>query len=662
MKARLNTEAVATGVSAAALLLAAGSNHEATPQPLLYAPGSVPVGNNPSNSLGAASPPGAGGAALTGQSMPNSVGSTKPNILNPGGGEPLRVYPVPARIRVSKHTCKADVGGVLWQEWTYNPPKKDDRGQHRLSDTGGRKKPDTHPEGTVTGKTGNGAQNVGNWNNETVPADASGMEVSKPATVHFTTLCLLDFDNDSNRIIQNLEVSSDTKFEVPGNGALVPWKLTVTVNSVPSGRYQGYLLAARETQGSHSVRPPVQIPVLVEIRDSPQPVVIMLFIGVLISLGLQAYRLWRQYPNARYEQIAEAEQLVIADPDLATRTSLGVSFRNTIATALTEAAAKVAIRHLKDADASIIYAQNIWVIWQSGRPDWLDGLRLDKASRDSLRVEQERQKARGEGESKHLLTLLEMVPAVPPTPTVPEDGKQLAITYRDQAATRNQQTNLYLNEIHSLQKARRALETSTVGNKSSILEELDSLIKQWNDDKPDTAADTRVQIDKRVVVLVFGIASASDRSPETAAQDEALSAGSGTDLKELIPRMFEARIRQALFAQWGYRLIVGCIVYLGLILLGYQQTYLQNPIFGANPWSDYLKVAAWALGADLASRASLGAFSDGWLLPATIGDGSTTSISQSSSSISVGNTPGSDLTHANSNVGKGNPELFPRRL
>jgi len=79
-----------------------------------------------------------------------------------------------------------------------------------------------------------------------------------------------------------------------------------------------------------------------------------------------------------------------------------------------------------------------------------------------------------------------------------------------------------------------------------------------------------------------------------------------------------------------YSSVAGFVIFFGLILLGLRETYLQNPIFGADPWEDYLELAAWAVGADLARRATrsavTGALSGRWNLP----------------SLRRGNAPGSE--------------------
>lgn len=53
---------------------------------------------------------------------------------------------------------------------------------------------------------------------------------------------------------------------------------------------------------------------------------------------------------------------------------------------------------------------------------------------------------------------------------------------------------------------------------------------------------------------------------------------------------------------WVARPLLYCLLLLGVLIVGIQQLYLKNPVFGSNPISDHFGLMVWAMSADVASR------------------------------------------------------------
>jgi hypothetical protein len=270
------------------------------------------------------------------------------------------------------------------------------------------------------------------------------------------------------------------------------------------------------------------------------------------------------------------------------------------------------------AESKLSELETIWIAWQENRPTWIEGLQSDHDSLELLL--NEREHALGERREwlpdSHPDKLFKETNDTYESASETEGGAE---AYAKETQSRAKKIDRYLRVAVRLRARQEALGPLREENKASF-EQIKGLRDKWdaadpNDDGTDSLARellaggsiADLAPGRRSLLHAGSVESAHPGS----AQDDAVSPADD----ELVPRKLQPRIHAAHDRRLVYGIVTAFIVYVGAALLGYQQTYLSNPTFGADPLKDYLSLALWMFGADLASRASFSGLAGGATSP-----------------------------------------------
>lgn len=469
---------------------------------------------------------------------------------------------------------------------------------------------------------------------DTLPASSPPAPESPPADVRvaFHALDLLDRARERRIGAERVRlVATPQPQTVPGSGTPVHWTADVDLNGVRSGSYRGYLLASGEA-GDTAVRSPLPLPVVVWVRDSFGYPLVILILGAGLYFGLSIYRRSKLKDDDTLVKIAEAEEMIVSDPLLAEPDGIAAPFRRELASYLREA-----VSSTPPTSEGVEKAQQLWVKWQGGRPEWVAGLGTERGEIEELKRYEAADQANGHPASAHLQALLASLTAGYEAAPHTEDpraadeagegsGRWAAGAYRKAAEERATSARRYRAFREELAQARaEAVRIEDPAGRDLLLEELGAAGEAW-DRLADPTADaevagklTELREDVRKAREKAGLAGPAtpghDAPPSPA---EAAAAPGGFDnpgSAELVPRHFRARMMAARDARRRYSVVLGTVVYAALVLVGLQKTWGDNPTFGADRLADYLAVAAWALGANAAAALALAAFAREWSLP-----------------------------------------------
>lgn len=446
-----------------------------------------------------------------------------------------------------------------------------------------------------------------------------------------TRLFALDLRSANGRVLAGRRIRGSVRPAVD-NGAPARWSASVPVAGVRSGKYTGHILFPRPPGLAVS---PVAIPVTLYVRDSPVWPLLALLLVLAVVMGLRRYRDGRLNQDTRYVEIADAEALIVTDPHLADPAGAAAPFRARFGSLLRAAAARVEKGETAAPTAQMKEADDLWVDWQAGRPDWIAGLEMDHAGIAKLTRAVEERAAAGRGESKHLEGLLKLLrTAYDHAPPVPaplgseepaRSGAAQATAYRDGAAERAVRVTRYFSLPARIAEARA--EAGRIADpvaREKLLGVLNEAGAAWDaadaDDEGTGAllAELRARVEAARAGALPGAASPFASPDESVSSSESARGGWGAaddTGSELVPRRFAARISSARHARRSYAVLAGVVVYLAVAAVGLRETWGDNLTFGADPLADYLEVFAWALGANVASMASIATFAGQLSIP-----------------------------------------------
>jgi hypothetical protein len=393
---------------------------------------------------------------------------------------------------------------------------------------------------------------------------------------------------------------------LPGRDAPVRVTLKVPLENVKSGRYSGYVLAESEQSGN-GAKPAFLMPVELQLRDAPWCALGILIVGLIVSLWLQFYRERKLKRDELYTRAARAEELALADPALARPGGDAEPFRRLFAQRLRNAVAAIGKADVTTAESELGAGDTLWQKWSADRPTWVAGLRAVKQASKAV---QQSSDALSANPGRHAGSLLDALKNQ--YEKAPE--QENATAFRADAETLGRRAARYVAFRRELDSVRaRVARISDMQHRTELLAELDALQQQWEDVEDAGASDVD-QLRSALTKSLGEIAADAGVPPEPPRPRETMVSEDPPDELDdyLIPRRFRSQVVNARRAREVYGIIVACVVFVGLIVIGFQQTYLSDPAFGANRLADYLKVVAWALGADIASRASLLAFRGNW--------------------------------------------------
>jgi hypothetical protein len=393
---------------------------------------------------------------------------------------------------------------------------------------------------------------------------------------------------------------------LPGRDPPVRVTFDVPLKDVKSGRYSGFVLGEWE-QNESGKKPAFLLPLELHLRDAPYPAFGILIVGLVVSLWLQFYRDRRLKRDDLYTRAARAEDLALADAAIAHPSSDGEPFRRKLAQTLRNAVAAIDQGKVNEAETALGEGDTLWQRWMADRPTWVAGLRTAK---QAIRAVERASSAFSAEPGRHATKLIEALKQhYNEAPT-----QANADVFRTTAETLARRASRYAAFSAELDAVRsRIARIPDEQRRTELIGQLDALQNEWEDVVDSSVSDVE-NLRAKLTIVLTDIATFAGAQAEVArARESVLSEDLPDEADDyLIPRRFRSRVVNARRARKQYGVIISVVIFLGLSVVGFQQTYLDNPIFGANPLADYLKVFAWALGADVASRASLLAFRADW--------------------------------------------------
>jgi hypothetical protein len=148
--------------------------------------------------------------------------------------------------------------------------------------------------------------------------------------------------------------------DIPAGGLLtVP--VTFNLAGAPSGQFAGELLI---TYGEQSF----SVPLNVSVKDPPWLALVALVVGVGLGIGVSTYRAQGRPRDEVLVRLGQIRTQMKADGDLQ---KAGAPFYNCIDAHLVDVEVALEAQQWEKAQQAVLEAENLWVRWRRGRPDWL---------------------------------------------------------------------------------------------------------------------------------------------------------------------------------------------------------------------------------------------------------------------------------------------------
>jgi hypothetical protein len=380
--------------------------------------------------------------------------------------------------------------------------------------------------------------------------------------------------------------------------------LTFDPDRLPSGEYKGDLLITY--QGGVQ-----RIPVIIQVKDSWLPPLLVLLMGVILGVIVSAYREQGQPRDRLVVRIGQLRTQLLADREL----EKAIAFQEWIEDHLIDVETALQRRQFAAGDAAIGEAEMLWVKWRKGREDWLRLMAYQEEL--TQQVTQLGNNNFGQTAMRQLGDVIKKMPLL-------NSPEQL----RDQLEAIAKQLYPYaqiLSKTTKLNSLVQALSKDDLPSSVNIQE----LRKRVDRISPVDLVDTetlsaRLQENlNQMTDLESEIEGAIGLLPEAPVSRGMEKVGrGGGDLFTMpfaiapaarplsLDRQIEkANVRLRLFIWTSYAIAV-----IFLAGAGFVELYADKPKFGATPWRDYFALLAWGFGAE-ATREAVTKTVKNWQLP-----------------------------------------------
>lgn len=417
---------------------------------------------------------------------------------------------------------------------------------------------------------------------------------------------------------------------------LLTFTVTVDMAQAPAGSFTGqalvlYMNPAGAGLPAQQVEAPLALSVAAK-QPWPLPAVVLIG-GVLLGMALTYYRDYMRPRDQLLARLGEVQRRLEADPELAApdtaatagtpaaRGGRGREFR-----AAVEASVNAALAALRDGDGEqsktfAHQAEQLLDLWQQQRQNWLAVLALRDELVDKL--------AALPNSAYVNAVRTSLADAVPTMISAFLGGGQAPTawdTYVKSIATEVEKHRVYVQGytkvMDQLNAATRKVmdaglpesdRTPKYAELTAIQNELDNIDPVMDGNAPALLA----ALGDRITAVVANLPAPVAVSAYPMAAMDASGADSPAALLVWLsnlhmPTLAELgrdkgpRVRLAVFA-WG-SVILALLL---LALVGFNELYAKNPIFGAVWLTDYLGLLAWGFGAE-ATRASVTNLVQGW--------------------------------------------------
>lgn len=441
-------------------------------------------------------------------------------------------------------------------------------------------------------------------------------------------------------------------------GGLLTVPVTFNLAGARSGQFSGELLI---TYGEQSL----SVPVNVAVKDPPWFALAALVVGVGLGIGVSSYRAQGRPRDEVLVRLGQIRTQMKVDADLQ---EAGVPFYNRIDAHLVDVEVALEAQQWEKAQQAVLEAENLWVRWRRGRPDWLVQLeyydtlnaRLKELG-DVFYVNEIKEAARSAYRAMPTLdepglfraSLEPLARYVNDFIALRERLAVLAATKTGRTAAQALQQRLYaLSPLNSAGFQSLQAEVETAIGKAQIarIREKVNQLASLAANLPDTQApewqskiaalQTRVaalspndadaylavegevdaaleQVQSLVPstsgdeVLPRGAGDAAFGTPKGLPQMESWLSGPPTIYVQSLPeKVAGARHRLSWFTWLTYAVAV-----VFLALAGFVELYGGRIDFGASGISDYFTLLVWGFGAE-ATRASIAEMVQGWRISA----------------------------------------------
>jgi hypothetical protein len=386
------------------------------------------------------------------------------------------------------------------------------------------------------------------------------------------------------------------------------YELTVPLKeTVRAGRYTGHLLVNTGSQ-----KTTVAVPVSVDVKVSPVFPLLVLIGTTVIYLGVQYFRRNALPLYLIRKRLQEIDAAVSNDPDLRRVGNSSTPFRSKIEERLKRVAGilrgiNIAQRE-QSARTELDAAYVTLISWQQDREAW-------KGTHGILSQWQE-ELGNPQYKGKHTEILTEKIKIL---------WEETAPSTANYSAFKTLSDSL-LKKIDIFREYIKELDTLNAPT-DDLRAEVEKLRGQWLDASPEDEAGLSV-LQKTKTELARKIKEARETA-RTGGEADPGPPNSFSHTNEIKVLSNTPDGKQSLLSPADYgvgqqsRVVVSvysygvfCIIFLMVVLLGLHTTYLNNPIFGADGWTDYIPLIAWGLGANALSQAVFtGLNSAGWNLP-----------------------------------------------
>ena len=442
------------------------------------------------------------------------------------------------------------------------------------------------------------------------------------------------------------------------SGGLLTVPLTFNLAGAPSGQFSGELLIIYGEQS-------LSVPVNVAVKDPPWLALAALVAGVALGIGVSTYRAQGRPRDEVMVRLGQIRTQMKADAGLQ---EAGAPFYNRIDAHLVDVEVALEAQQWEKAQQAVMEAENLWVRWRRGRPDWLVQLEYYDTLNgrlaglgDVFYVNEIKEAARSARRAMPSLdeptqfraSLEPLARQVNDFIALRERLAALAATRTGRATAQTLQQRLYtLAPANSaaVQSLKDEVETA-IGRAqiAQIKEKADHLASlgdrlpeshtlEWQPrisalqtrvaglapDDPDAYLAVQGEVDaalEQVEALMLlpyggealpqGAGDAAFGTPKGLPQMETWLSGPPTIYVQSLPeKMAGARHRLRWFTWLTYAVAV-----VFLALAGFVELYGGRIDFGANGISDYFTLLAWGFGAE-ATRASIAEMVQGWRISA----------------------------------------------
>jgi hypothetical protein len=379
--------------------------------------------------------------------------------------------------------------------------------------------------------------------------------------------------------------------------------LTFDPDRLPSGEYKGDLLITY--QGGVQ-----RIPVIIQVKDSWLPPLLVLLMGVILGVIVSAYREQGQPRDRLVVRIGQLRTQLLADSEL----EKAIAFQEWIEDHLIDVETALQRRQFAAGDAAIGEAEMLWVKWRKGREDWL---RLMAYQEELMQqVTQLGNNNFGQAAMRQLGDVIKKMPLL-------SSPEQL----RDQLEAIAKQLYQYAQILPKSTKLNNLVQAlSNDDLPASInIQELQKRVDRISlvDLSDTTTLSARLQENlNQMIDLESEIENAIALLPAAPVSRGMEKVGRGGDIFTMpfaiapaarplsLDRQIEkANVRLRLFVWTSYAIAV-----MFLAGAGFVELYADKPKFGATPWRDYFALLAWGFGAE-ATREAVTKTVKNWQLP-----------------------------------------------